>query len=493
MRTSRTRLLIIGVLATLGLMAAACTPPPDNVAPTAVAGASPTSGLTPLPVVFSSTGSSDTDGTIVSYLWDFGDGATSTAANPSHTYTTVASHVATLTVTDDLGATGTDNVTIVVSSPANVPPTAVANATPSSGRFPLTVALSSVGSADTDGTIVSYNWNFGDGTGNISDPNPSHTYANPGSYTATLTVTDDDGAPGQSTVVITVTPNVPPTAAAAGTPTSGQFPLTVAFSSAGSNDTDGTIASYAWDFDDGGSSTAANPGHTYTQPGSYTATLTVTDNDGATDQATVAINATAANPTASFTKSTASGIAPQPVSFNGSGSSDPNPGGSIASYAWTFGDGGTATGATPSHTYTTTGTFTVGLTVTSNYGKTHSTSQTVTIGALLPPQNFDLYDIEPEFFSDGKFHMSWTNIDSGPGFTHQYEVNIAVIQGCVAFGNKTQTVNPSGGVGTAQNYTWVQDWPGSNVCAGSKYKARVRTVRSDGAVSAWTAWDEEWA
>ncbi len=62
--------------------------------------------------------------------------------------------------------------------------------------------------------------------------------------------------------------------------------------------------------------------------------------------------------------------------------------------------------------------------MTSIFGGVDTTTQTVTIGAFLPPQNFDLYDIQPEFFSDGKFHMRWTNIDSGPGFTHNYQVNI---------------------------------------------------------------------
>jgi PKD repeat protein len=490
MRGNTRGFIVVVVLATLGLVAAACTPPPPtNVAPTAVAGATPTTGTAPLAVVFDSSGSTDTDGTIASVAWDFGDGATSTAANPSHTYTTAATYTATLTVTDDEGATGTDTVTIAVTEEPNVAPTAVANATPSSGRFPLDVDLSSAGSSDTDGTIVAFSWNFGDGTGNSSDPNPTHTYANPGTFTATLTVTDDDGATGEATVVVVVTPNVAPSAAAVGVPTSGQFPLTVAFSSAGSNDTDGTIDSYDWDFGDGGSSTAVNPSYTYTQPGSYTATLTVTDNDGATDDATVGISATAADPTASFTKSVSSGIAPQPVSFNGSASSDSNPGGSIASYAWNFGDGSTGTGATPSHTYTSTGTFTVQLTVTSNYGGVDTTTQTVTIGAFLPPQNFDLYDAEGEFFDDGRFYFNWTNIDSGSGFSHTYQVNVESVAGCIAFGSKTRTVNPSGAVGTGQNYVWVQSWPASNVCLGSQYRARARSVRSDGAVSAWTAWD----
>ncbi len=87
-------------------------------APSAVATASPTSGLVPLAVGFSSNGSADADGTIVSYLWNFGNGATSTAANPNYTYTTAGNFVATLTVTDNSGLTGSASVTLTVNAAA---------------------------------------------------------------------------------------------------------------------------------------------------------------------------------------------------------------------------------------------------------------------------------------------------------------------------------------------------------------------------------------
>ncbi|MFN7920957.1 MAG: glycoside hydrolase family 44 protein [Bryobacteraceae bacterium] len=99
-------------------------------------------------------------------------------------------------------------------------------------------------------------------------------------------------APPQSITLLVLpqgTPNLPPVAVAAGSPTSGVAPLAVNFSSAGSNDPDGTIASYLWNFGDGATSTAANPSHSYTAAGSYTAVLTVTDNRGATAKAQVAI------------------------------------------------------------------------------------------------------------------------------------------------------------------------------------------------------------
>ena len=97
---------------------------------------------------------------------------------------------------------------VIPAATGNLPPTAVASATPTSGVAPLPVNFNGSGSSDPDGSIVSYAWTFGDG-GAGSGVAPSHTYANPGSYTATLTVTDNSGATGSKSVGITVTSDVP--------------------------------------------------------------------------------------------------------------------------------------------------------------------------------------------------------------------------------------------------------------------------------------------
>jgi C1A family cysteine protease/PKD repeat protein len=90
-----------------------------NIAPTAEANG-PYTGVVGTAVSFSSTGSNDSDGSIASYLWNFGDGSTSTTANPTHTYTTTGSFTATLTVTDNLGATGTDQATVTIAIIDNI-------------------------------------------------------------------------------------------------------------------------------------------------------------------------------------------------------------------------------------------------------------------------------------------------------------------------------------------------------------------------------------
>ena len=173
------------------------------LAPVANASGTPTSGLAPLVVVFSSAGSTDTDGSIVAYSWDFGNGQGSSAANPTATYSSAGTFIATLTVTDNHGLTDSDTVIVSVAAQPNLAPIASASASPTSGSAPLYVSFSSAGSYDPDGGIMTYQWNFGDGSSVIS-ANPTNTYSSAGIYTATLTVTDDLGATDSDTVTISV-------------------------------------------------------------------------------------------------------------------------------------------------------------------------------------------------------------------------------------------------------------------------------------------------
>ncbi|MBC8552163.1 MAG: PKD domain-containing protein, partial [Candidatus Brocadiales bacterium] len=172
-------------------------------------------------------------------------------------------------------------------------PIAVATATPPlNGPAPFTLYLFGNESYDPDGSIQSYEWNFGDGSDNSLNSDPAHTYYAPGNYTATLTVVDNDGLSDSDTVSITVE-NKAPIAMASADFTSGTAPLTVNFDSIGSNDPDapyGMITGYSWDFGDGVSSNTANPSHTYNSAGIFIVTLTVTDNFGDTGSDTVTIN-----------------------------------------------------------------------------------------------------------------------------------------------------------------------------------------------------------
>ncbi len=169
--------------------------------------------------------------------------------------------------------------------------------------------------------------------------------------------------------------NLPPSAVF----TSTVDGLTASFDGSGSSDPDGTIASYAWNFGDGTTGTTATPDHAYADPGTYTVSLTVTDNAGATGTFSNSVTVTTPPPnqapTAAFTFNT-SGLS---ASFDASGSSDPD--GTVASYAWNFGDGSTGTTATPNHTYADTGTYNVELTVTDNDGDTGTITKPVSVTA----------------------------------------------------------------------------------------------------------------
>lgn len=259
-----------------------------NQWPVAVAAANPAGGDVPLTVNFNSAGSTDPDGALMAYAWQFGDGAKSDQPNPSHTYTTGGPYVAALTVTDNAGAQTTQTVLVKATRP-NAPPVAAAVASPSSGPAPLDVVFYAADSYDPDGAIGNVYWSFSDG-GDYWGATAYHTFSNPGIHTATVTVYDSRNATASTTVTVTVgPPNQAPIAVASANPTRGVAPLTVNFSSAGSTDPDGTIAAYSWNFGDGATSNQANPSHVYPTPGAYNVVLTVTDNRGGTSSAAVTI------------------------------------------------------------------------------------------------------------------------------------------------------------------------------------------------------------
>ena len=144
------------------------------------------------------SGSSDSDGTIVTYQWSW-PGGSAEGVNPSIELTREGPVDILLTVTDNGGATATDRVRVLVQPTANIPPVAVARAQPASGLAPLTVDLDGRASTDEDGTIVSYSWDTGSDT--VTGPVVSRTFPT-GTYEVVLTVTDNQGATGTDTVTV---------------------------------------------------------------------------------------------------------------------------------------------------------------------------------------------------------------------------------------------------------------------------------------------------
>ena len=333
------------------------TAPP--VAPVAQFTGSPTSGNSPLTVAFSNTST----GSITGYSWTFGDGGTSTAASPSHIYSAAGTYTVILTVTGPGGSNTQTRTNYVTVTAPPVAPVAQFTGSPTSGTSPLTVAFSNT----STGSITGYSWTFGDG-GTSTAASPSHIYSAAGTYTVSLTVTGPGGSNTQTrTSYVTVTaPPVAPVAQFTGSPTSGNSPLTVAFS----NTSTGSITGYSWTFGDSGTSNAASPSHIYSAAGTYTVSLTVTGPGGSNTQTRtsyVTVTAPPVAPVAQFTGTPTKGKAPTTVDFTNSST------GSITSYAWDFGDGTTSPAANPSKIYSKSGTYTVALTVTGPGGSNKRT------------------------------------------------------------------------------------------------------------------------
>ncbi|MEA1988388.1 MAG: PKD domain-containing protein [Pseudomonadota bacterium] len=170
----------------------------DNIAPTASFITSGNTGGLPFAVQFDASSSSDPDGEIVSYEWDFGDGQTAIGMLTDHTYTQSGTFSATLTVTDSSGQSVRSVQTMTV---LNEEPVAHIVSTVLSGTVPLDVNFDASGSLDSDGQIVSYEWSFGDGA-TATGINVQHTYLKAGNFTATLNVVDNGGAKASSSVFI---------------------------------------------------------------------------------------------------------------------------------------------------------------------------------------------------------------------------------------------------------------------------------------------------
>lgn len=176
----------------------------ENLPPTPAIYTTTNSGPAPLDILFDGAESTDSDGTIIDYSWDFGDGSSASGIFANYTYSAIGTFTGQLSVTDDGGASASEQTVITVSASdlLNSPPLAVINATPLTGTTPLTTIFSGVDSTDSDGVIISYNWDFGDGS-IASGADVSHQYITSGIYTATLTVTDDMGDTGQAQITIT--------------------------------------------------------------------------------------------------------------------------------------------------------------------------------------------------------------------------------------------------------------------------------------------------
>ena len=333
------------------------------VPPVAAFTQSSVSGTAPLTINFTD----QSQGDITSRDWQFGDGSTSNAVSPSHTFNLVGTYNVILTVK---GSGGSSSVTrqITVQNPQVPLPKANFTANPASGDAPLAVNFKVTDTSN----ITNYAWTFGT-LGVSSEVSPSFTFNDAGTYNVQLVVT---GAGGQASSTMQVTVNqvvLPPVVAIDAQPTSGERPLSVQFNAISSG---GAITSYLWDFGDGVTATGATTTHEYMSAGDYLVTLKAT---GAGGEVTATSNIQVIEPSiplqASFVANPTSGTAPLTVMFDSSAST-----GSISSYGWDFGDGvGFSNEPNPSYTYNNAGDYLVTLTVTDAQGVTAISQTTLSI------------------------------------------------------------------------------------------------------------------
>ncbi len=327
--------------------------------PVAIATASSYVGCSPLPVTFTNTSTGAT-----SYSWNFGDGATSTIANPSHTFSASGNYQVTLIATGGNGCT--DTLVLPTSIVVNQTPVVNFSRTPFIGCEPLSVTFTDLSSQLNNPT---YSWDFGNGTTSTTQSNPPVVYTSNGIYPVTLIVTNTGGCADTLTKNVTVHPS--PVAAATASSNIGCSPFAVTFT----NTTTGAT-SYLWDFGDGTTSAGVSPVHNYSTAGVYNVTLIATNANGCADTLVLSSPITVnESPIANFSRTPFTGCAPLAVAFNNLSSMLSNP-----TYAWNFANGLTSTSAnnTPV-TYSTPGLYNITLIVTNDNGCIDSVTKGITV------------------------------------------------------------------------------------------------------------------
>lgn len=312
-------------------------------------------------------------GPITSYTWDFGDGQTSTEANPSHTYITTGNFTVRLRVQTASNCEHISTITDYIKIGTFSAGLQIADNTVCRGVAAQFTDASSAG-------VVSRTWDFGDGFPTSNVPNPTHVYSTAGTYTVSIQSQNSAGCSDTETQDITVYDLPTPTFTESAT-TACAVPFTVNFTNTTANTT-----SVSWNFGDGGTSTQLTPSHTYNVLGNYNITLQVTDNNGCVNTSMFPNDIRIRIPQVDFASNTLGGCAPLPVTFTDLSTSN-NP---ITSWAWeVIREDGTitlnSTDQNPLITLTDTGSYNVTLTVIDNAGCTNTLTRQDVVGAGMTP------------------------------------------------------------------------------------------------------------
>lgn len=306
------------------------------------------------------TNTSTGTGTLT-YFWDFGDGATSTATDPSHTYSAIGNYDVTLIVSNDLGCSDTAYFPDYV----QINPTAAVDFTPSETSICVGQEVS-FDNASGSGTGT-WSWDFGDGT--TSDEfEPSHVYDAAGTYTVSLSADFGGGCTGSVTYPALIEVDPAPTVTFTSTDPSSvcELPFSVTFTPV----ITGSYTSIVWTFEDSGFVATSNdfaPTYTWNQQGSYDVSVTVTNASGCSDTYLLSDYVTIGSLVVTPVATPEFGCFPLHVNFSALA------GEPLVSYQWDFGDGTSSAMASPSHLYPGVGCYTISLIASSINGCTDTT------------------------------------------------------------------------------------------------------------------------
>ncbi|MBJ95578.1 MAG: hypothetical protein CMP23_14035 [Rickettsiales bacterium] len=314
-------------------------------------------------------------------VWDPGDGSGPVSAGDSfaHTYTDEGSYLFTVTISDDDGASASVVETITISNEAPILSGFVVPDGDEGELLSFAVQAQDSGSSD----LLSYHWDFGDGSSSTGSNTAQHIFSDDGSYELVLTVSDEDGGVAIATAIVTIA-NLAPSIASLSVPSVGSEGSLLSLSASASDVAADTV-SYHWNFGDGSQPQVGNPmAYAWPDQGSYIVTLTVLDDDGGSAQLSATVEVANEPPQIDALVLPSSDLAEGSLLLFSAAASDP--GEDQLTFSWDFGDGSALlSGASVQHRFIDEGSFQISLSVSDGDGGTVQQSGSLSI-ANRPPE-----------------------------------------------------------------------------------------------------------
>lgn len=427
-----------------------------DVPPVVTLSVSPNSGIVPVTVTASTSGSYAPLGSIASTSINFGDGsAPVSAVTATHVYNTAGTFTITATVTDNLGTSASKTMNVSISG--NVPPVAALAVSTTSGYGPLAISASTAGSYDPAGGAITSSINFGDGT-TVAGSSASHTYSTAGIYTVTATVTDTAGLSSSTSTAITVkAPEVIVTSPASGAITISPVQVVATGFS-------GYPVNAMQIYVDGGLTYNVGSASLNTTiamaPGAHSLVVKGWDSSGRNFMKSLSV--TIDQPVAAISLSATTILVGGSVTASSSGSTDPY--GSITASQLNFGDGTLASATTAAHQYKTAGTYTVKATVTDNLGASSTASATLQVN----PQYVSISSPAAGTITNPSVQVIGTANSGYPISATQ-----VYLDGVLKYQTSASSVNVSLGIPKGSHLIVVQGWDSS----GATFKSGVTVTR----------------